>query len=449
VVWYFSGCFAGMASKRVNSGKRKQGETSEPQPPLRNQSYDQERFRTRYHQNRYNTLLKQSLWTERVVQIKPEGPYGHFHKLFLDQGWARLLNPITKINEELVREFYANALPQNPQTDPFTFQTFVRGRTIKFDRDAINTFLGNPFDLDVETENGIDDFHNKQNLGHFLLDEQHEEIKKFIMLEGENYDKSGAGREHIAQYKKMTPPAKLMFRFILHNVKPNSHMLDCTIDVCPLIFYILKGIKVDIARTIAWQLRKVVLQGHGEPKTRLSFPGLIMGLIKDTHMRMPTDYHEIIKNPIDDAFITRYIMGESKKGKGKKGTGASSSSHQPQAPTSADDFSHMDPAQRQCFTYTWDYLDANKRAMTSLHDSLYRMQLHAGYPQLADHQVPLPEAFQAYCAWPGDRPFVYGGGGSSDMHVDDLGGDNEQDDPEMVHSATSTPHGSDDDGMQS
>jgi hypothetical protein len=78
-----------------------------------------------------------------------------------------------------------------------------------------------------------------------------------------------------------------------------------------------------------------------------------MGLIKDTHMRMPTDYHEIIKNPIDDAFITRYIMGESKKskGKGKKGTGASSS-HQPQAPTSADDFSHMDPAQRQCFTYT-------------------------------------------------------------------------------------------------
>jgi hypothetical protein len=34
-------------------------------------------------------------------------------------------------------------------------------------------------------------------------------------------------------------------------VKPNSHMLDCTVDVCPLIFYILKGIKVDIARTIA------------------------------------------------------------------------------------------------------------------------------------------------------------------------------------------------------
>ena len=90
-----------------------------------------------------------------------------------------------------------------------------------------------------------------------------------------------------------------------------------------------------------------------------------------------------------------------------------------------------------------------KRAMTSLHDSMYRMQLHAGYPQVADHQVPLPEAFQAYCAWPGDRPFVYGGGGSSDMHVDDLGGDgNEQDDPEHVHSATSTHHGSDDDDMQ-
>lgn len=317
-VWYFSGCFAGMAPKRVNTGKRKQGETSATQPPPQNQSYDKEKFLSRYHQNRYNALLKQTLWTERVVQIKPDGPYGNYHQLFLEQGWTRLLNPITKINEELVREFYANALPQNPQTDPFTFETFVRGRTIKFDRNAINKFLGDPFDLDVEAEDGIDDFHKKQNLGHFLLDNIHDEIKKFIMLEGETYDKSDAGRENIAQYKLMKPPAKLMFRFILHNVKPNSHMLDCTIDVCPLIFYILKGIKVDIARTIAWQLRKVMLQGHGEPKTRLSFPGLIMGLIKDTHMRMPTDYHEIIKNPIDDAFITRYIMGQSKKGKGKQ-----------------------------------------------------------------------------------------------------------------------------------
>jgi hypothetical protein len=93
-------------------------------------------------------LHKLSLWKERVFQINPEGPYKHILQLFLNQGWERLLNPITDINAELVQEFYANALPENPKTDEFPYETFVRGRTIRFDREAINKYLGNPFPLD-------------------------------------------------------------------------------------------------------------------------------------------------------------------------------------------------------------------------------------------------------------------------------------------------------------
>jgi hypothetical protein len=451
-----------MAPKRINTGKRKQGESSVSQPPPQNQSYDQEKFRSRYHQNRYNALLKQTMWLERVVKIKPEGPYGHFHKLFLDQGWTRLLNPIVKINAELVREFYANALPQNPQTDPFTFETFVRGRQIKFDRDAINTFLGNPFDLDVEAEDGIDDFHKKQNLGHFLLEDTYDEIKKFVMLEGKTYDKSDAGREHIAQYKLMKPPAKLIFRFILHNVKPNSHMADCTIDVCPLIYYILKGIKVDIARTIAWELKKVVLQGHGEPKTRLSFPGLIMGLIKDTHMRMPSDYHEIIKNPIDDAFITRYIMGQSKKDKGKGKQASSSrappSQSEPQdapfpfPPAAGFDFASYVQWQHENNVLNYNMMSAIHRENLYFQQSQYIMQQQHGYPPEIMDQFMAPPAFQEYVNWPEDTPKPFGGGedfrGQDDANMEDIGGLGD-DDPANVPSATSTPHGSDDDDMQS
>jgi len=84
--------------------------------------------------------------------------------------------------------------------------------------------------------------------------------------------------------------------------------------------------------------------------------------------------------------------------------------------------------------------------MTSLHDSMYRMQLHTGYPQEASHQVPTPEFYQAYCAWPRDRPFVYGGGGSSFMQVDEPVDDPVDDDqggayldnPDMVMSANSS-----------
>jgi hypothetical protein len=197
-----------------------------------------------------------------VFQINPEGPYKDIAKLLLDQGWERLCNPITSLNAELVREFYANALPENPHTETFKYETYVRGRTIRFDRDAINKYLGNPFQISYPDES--DDFHAKQNSGHFTLDEPHEEIKRFVLLEGFNYDVSNVGREHRAQYKFMTNQAKIIQKFILYNVMPNSHLSDCVVEVCPLIYYILKGIKVDIARTIAWELKKVTLQGKSE-----------------------------------------------------------------------------------------------------------------------------------------------------------------------------------------
>jgi hypothetical protein len=59
----------------------------------------------------------------------------------------------------------------------------------------------------------------------------------------------------------MTLPAKIVLKLILHNIQPNSHLSDTTLDVTPLIFYILKKKKVDIARTIAEEMKRVALQG--------------------------------------------------------------------------------------------------------------------------------------------------------------------------------------------
>lgn len=264
-----------------------------------------------------------NLWPERVFNLQPQGPYKEIFKLFNDQGWGKLLKPEIKINPELLREFYANALPENPHTDPFEFVTVARGRTIRFDREAINTYLGNPYPLADEDE--FDLFHTNQNKGNF----DHDEIKKAILLEGKNYEASDAGREHIAKYSAMVPEAKVILKLILHNIKPNSHLSDVSVDTTPLIYYILKGIKVDIARTIAWELKLVALQGKTGPKSRISFPGLVMGLIKGTRMKVPSVGIEELKNPVDDAFISCHIMKE-KKGKGSKG--ASSSQAPPPQP---------------------------------------------------------------------------------------------------------------------
>jgi len=111
--------------------------------------------------------LKETRGPKKCLTLKPDGPFKELFQLFLDQGWSRLLQPETSLNAETVREFYTNALPENPHTDPFVFETLVRGRTIWFDREAIDTNLGNPFPLDDEGE--LDDFHAKQNKGTFDL----------------------------------------------------------------------------------------------------------------------------------------------------------------------------------------------------------------------------------------------------------------------------------------
>jgi hypothetical protein len=193
-----------------------------------------------------------------------------------------------------------------------------------------------------------------------------------------------------------------------------------------------------------------VLQGHGEPKTRLSFPGLIMGLIKDTHMRMPSDFHEEIKNPINDTFISRWIWSDKDKGKGKSKK-ASSSQAPPSQPTADFDFASYAQWQHQSNMHNWRMLEATNRANMYFQQSQYLMQQQSGYHSEIMDQFMTPPA--SYVNWPEGMPGPYGGGGDFAGHEDanmeeDVGDGNEQDDPELVHSATSTHHGSDDDDMQ-
>lgn len=57
-----------------------------------------------------------------------------------------MVNPPTRLKYEIIREFYANALPIEGLKYPFT--TMVQGRIISFDRNAINEYLGSPLNLE-------------------------------------------------------------------------------------------------------------------------------------------------------------------------------------------------------------------------------------------------------------------------------------------------------------
>jgi hypothetical protein len=128
------------------------------------------------------------------------------------------------------------------------------------------------------------------------------------------------------------------------------------------------------------------------------------GLIKGSGKRLPTTVHEKIRNPINDAFITRFIMGETKKNKGK-GKQASSSRAPPshsEQPTVAFNFASYAQWQHQSNMHTWNMLAATNRANTYFQQSQYVMQQQAGYPLEVMAQFMTPHAFQSYVNWPED-----------------------------------------------
>ena len=160
-----------------------------------------------------------------------------------------------------------------------------------------------------------------------------------------------------------------------------------------------------------------------------------------------------IKNPINDAFIAHYIMGETKedKGKGKQASSSQAPPSQPEQqneptpipPNATFDFASYAQWQHESNMHTWNMLPATNRAHTYFQQSQYLMQQQVGYPPEIMEQFMTLTAFQAYVNWPEDDPNAYGGGefyaGNEDENMaEDVGGNvneegMEQDDPTHVH----------------
>jgi hypothetical protein len=203
--------------------------------------------------------------------------------LFFDRKWNKLIYPHTEINTDLVKEFYSNAVPDSSPTtlaDAFSWTSFVRGKEIPFDRDSLNAFLNNAFDLEPSPDPTVPTLcaYGKRNAkGNWKF----EQIERDIMLKGRYFVRNDKGEIRHALTKEMNAKASVVFQFLVHNVVPRAHTSDAPKAVLPLIWCIMKGVQVDIARIIANEMKQVALKcATGSKKVALIFPGLIMGLLK-------------------------------------------------------------------------------------------------------------------------------------------------------------------------
>lgn len=74
------------------------------------------------------------------------GEYEEFQVEIRRRKWEKLATPVDRINEQIVKEFYANAWPMKKGAQ--TRRSWARGKAVPYDRKAINDLLGNPLTLE-------------------------------------------------------------------------------------------------------------------------------------------------------------------------------------------------------------------------------------------------------------------------------------------------------------
>ncbi|GAU51860.1 hypothetical protein TSUD_416440 [Trifolium subterraneum] len=409
-----------MAPKKSSGPGTKKRKTSGSARGSR--SYDALRFLGPDQQARFAELQGRTVWPERRFFLNPQGANRAVQDILVSRKWNKLLEPPLKLNYEVVREFYANAIPIGQE--PYNFTTVVRGRQIHFDRDTLNRFLGEPSNLDSDQLCEYSEMLVRQNW-------PVEDMVRDIFIEGESFQLNNQREERRAIKETLTIPAQIIHLLICYNLKPRSHVHTAPMDRATLIWYILTGREVDIARVIANEMRSVAESGiKNDAKPVLPYPGLIIGLCEAEHVHIPAIVSHTTDKLINDKYIKRYCKLKEVQQQPQQQPQAPQLPAAPLHPVEPQQaYPNIDPRLQNWFYHTWDQNTSNHRALTVLQESMYRMQLDQGVPVNHDYQVMDPQHFQTHIAWPGDRPQFTGGaetsnvGGDNDDSIDEAAAD--------------------------
>ncbi|MCI08284.1 hypothetical protein A2U01_0029360, partial [Trifolium medium] len=260
----------------------------------------------------------------------------------------------------------------------------VRGRIVRFDRDTINAILGNPINL---PQDELCEFSKHLNRGNWDL----EEISRTILLDEKTFNPRALGFPIRYLSDDMTPLAQIILLLIFHNIRPRGHVSSATLETSYLLYYIIEGREVDVARVISNEMKKITESGiksDVRASCPLAFPGLIMRLCIATRIVIPPQVHETITCVIDDTYVRRFCF-KRRNSERESHQEHFQQNHQPVDPEPLQ-FSNWDPKYLPSYTHTWNVLDVHQRNSIMMQESMHRLQLQQGVPDNHEKRVMNP-----------------------------------------------------------
>jgi len=194
----------------------------------------------RYDRSRFSSLEAWERYTYIVVprKILPERNMVIYHTEFDDfkeelerRNWHEELTSFEESNIDvaIMKEFYANLYDPKDKSPK---QVTVRGHLVKFDEDALNTFLKTPMIIEEgETLSAYSKF--------ALLRPNPQELAAKLCIPGRGFELNVDGLPLKILRKNLTTIAQTWSVLSFSNLVPTSHTSDITLDRAKLIYGII------------------------------------------------------------------------------------------------------------------------------------------------------------------------------------------------------------------
>ncbi|KAF1891376.1 hypothetical protein Lal_00017008 [Lupinus albus] len=286
--------------------------------------------------------------TQRRVELQ-HNEYPEFLETLDRLKLGAIASPHDKFDLEVVREFYANAYP------PEEVRRFS----------STNHVDGHPDGYHLMMEKTRTMTHGFNN----------DEIAELLCIPGRTHSTNIDGRPKRIYRKDMTTLAQIWMIFCLHNVIPNSHVSSLPLSDCYLLYCILAGVEIDIARLMATEIYKTSVKGGN--KGTMGFPSFITSLCARQGVQVTP------KKPIKKHITKQYIKQNCKE-------------------DNVEPHGQQPPQEPQHIAAT---------GQMSQQQSFYAMSQHH-YP---NNQFWLsPKEFTASFPWPGVKPAFPGEAGAGE-----------------------------------
>ncbi|KAL5073863.1 hypothetical protein RYX36_012847, partial [Vicia faba] len=113
--------------------------------------------------------------------------------------------------------------------------------------------------------------------------------------------------------RDMNTKAQLYATLLLYNIKPRSHTSTIPIDTTFLLYYTIKGCKIDVAQNISNEIQKIAISGHSHGNKiamTLGFPTLITGLCRQVGVDITYVTTKRISSVLNEDYVHRHCVSK-------------------------------------------------------------------------------------------------------------------------------------------